>query len=418
MDILIVTQYFWPENFRINDLALGLFEKGHKVTVLTGIPNYPEGHFFLGYGFFKNIQQNYNGIRVIRVPLLPRGHGGAFHLALNYISFAFCASLLGPFYCREKFDLIFVFEPSPITVGLPALVLKKLKSVPIIFWVQDLWPESLSATGAVQSEKILKMVERLVRFIYRRCERILVTSRAYSAPIERHGVDPCHILYFPQSVEDVYKPMTAESDAIERVMMPTGFRIMFAGNIGAAQDFGTILDAAERLKDYSEIHWVIIGDGRMRSWVEQQVKERGLSRNFHLLGRYPIQSMPHFFALADVMLVTLKREPIFALTLPGKIQSYLACGKPIIAALDGEGALLVRESGAGLSCPAQDADALAKAVLAMHRIPDEDRKIMGIRGREYYAVNFDRNILISKLTGWMQELVNEVEDFKQRSLHA
>ena len=418
MDILIVTQYFWPENFRINDLALGLFEKGHKVTVLTGIPNYPEGRFFPGYGFFKNIQQDYSGIRVIRVPLLPRGHGGAFHLALNYISFAFCASLLGPFYCREKFDLIFVFEPSPITVGIPALVLKKLKSVPIIFWVQDLWPESLSATGAVQSEKILKMVERLVRFIYRRCERILVTSRAYSAPIERHGVDPCHILYFPQSVEDVYKPLTAESDAIEHGKMPTGFRIMFAGNIGAAQDFGTILDAAERLKDYSEIHWVIIGDGRMRSWVEQQVKERGLSRNFHLLGRYPIQSMPHFFALADVMLVTLKREPIFALTLPGKIQSYLACGKPIIAALDGEGALLVRESGAGLSCPAQDADALAKAVLAIHGMPDEDRKKMGVRGRKYYELNFDRNMLINKLTGWMQELVREAEDLKQKSLHA
>ena len=275
MNILIVTQYFWPENFRINDLATGLFEKGHKVTVLTGIPNYPEGRFFPGYGFFKNIQQDYSGIRVIRVPLLPRGHGGALHLALNYISFAFCASLLGPFYCREKFDLIFVFEPSPITVGIPALVLKKLKSVPIIFWVQDLWPESLSATGAVQSEKILRMVERLVRFIYSRCERILVTSRAYSAPIERHGVDPSRILYFPQSVEDVYKPLTAESDAIEHGKMPTGFRIMFAGNIGAAQDFGTILDAAERLKDYSEIHLVIIGDGRMRSWVEPQVKERG-----------------------------------------------------------------------------------------------------------------------------------------------
>ena len=283
-----------------------------------------------------------------------------------------------------------------------------------MFWVQDLWPESLSATRAVQSWKILKMVERLVRFIYSRCERILVTSSAYSAPIEGHGVDTCRILYFPQSVVDVYKPMTAESDAVERVMMPTGFRIMFAGNIGAAQDFGTILDAAERLKDYSEIHWVIVGDGRMRSWVEQQVKERGLSRSFHLLGRYPIQSMPHFFARADVMLVTLKREPIFALTLPGKIQSYLACGKPIIAALDGEGAILVRESGAGLSCPAQDADALAKAVLAMHRMHEEERKIMGIRGREYYELHFDRNMLINKLTGWMQELINEISELLTR----
>lgn len=182
MRILIVTQYFWPESFRINDIALGLRDKGHKVTVLTGQPNYPAGSFFPGYGFFKKIREDYNGVDVVRVPLLPRGSGGGVRLVLNYLSFAFFASILAPFRCRSGYDVIFVYEPSPITVGLPALLLKKLKHAPIMFWVQDLWPESLSATGAVRSAWVLKLVERLVRSIYRGCDVILVQSRAFFYP--------------------------------------------------------------------------------------------------------------------------------------------------------------------------------------------------------------------------------------------
>lgn len=387
-------------------MAKGLFEKGHKVTVLTGIPNYPEGRFFPGYGFFKNIQQDYCGIRVIRVPLLPRGNGGAFHLALNYISFAFCASLLAPFYCREKFDLIFVFEPSPITVGLPALVLKKLKSAPLMFWVQDLWPESLSATGAVCSEKVLQMVESLVRFVYHGCDRILVQSKAFFQPIQKFGVNCEKILYFPNSVEEIYQPMALESDAPEHSAMPRGFRVMFAGNIGVAQDFATVLGAAERLKHHADIYWVIIGDGRMREWVEGQVRERGLTGCVQMLGRHPVEAMPRFFALADVMLVTLKKEPIFSLTIPSKVQSYLACAKPVIAALDGEGARVVGESGAGDACPAEDPEALAEAVLSMYRMSEAERKAMGLRGRKYFEDNFQRKMLLNRLDCWMNELSN------------
>ena len=258
MRVLIITQYFWPENFRINDLASGLKERGHKVTVYTGIPNYPDGRFFTGYGFFRNVRQDHNGLEVIRAPLLPRGKGNRISLAINYVSFALGASILAPFLCRKKHDLIFVYEPSPITVGLPALVLKKLKSAPVFFWMQDLWPESLSATGAVNSKSILKMAEGLVRFICRRCDRILIQSEAFSSPVQRLGVIPERILYFPNSAEDLYRPMQLDKDAIERSLIPAGFRIMFAGNIGAAQDFKTILAAAERLKEYSGIHWVII----------------------------------------------------------------------------------------------------------------------------------------------------------------
>lgn len=409
MNILIVSQYFWPENFRINDLAAGLVERGHKVSVLTGIPNYPDGKFFPGYGLFKKQRQAYKGIRIIRAPLLPRGRGGGLRLSINYFSFAFFASVLSFFFHREKFDLIFVFEPSPITVGLPAIVLKKLKSIPMLFWVQDLWPESLSATGSINSAFILNIVNKLVCFIYRYSDRILIQSPAFSSLIEKQGVNPERIIFFPNSVEAIYKPITVQTDLEIDNMLPSGFLIMFAGNIGAAQDFETILLAAERLKDYSDIHWVILGDGRRFEWVKEKVNTRDLSGSVHLLGRHHFESMPAFFSKADVMLVTLKQDPVFAMTIPAKIQSYMACAKPIIAALDGEGGRLITESGAGLASPSGDDDALAKSILAMYNMPNKKRKAMGKRGKAYCDANFEREMLLNRLEGWMDEYVNTIQ---------
>jgi colanic acid biosynthesis glycosyl transferase WcaI len=406
--ILIVTQYFWPESFPINDLVLGLRERNHRITVLTGIPNYPEGRVLSGYGLLKNRKQDYHGIKVFRVPLVPRGRGGGFRLVLNYCSFALCASILAPFVCRDTYDLIFVYEPSPITVGLPALVLKRLKSAPILFWMQDLWPESLSATGAVRSKRILKMVARLVRFIYRGCDRILIQSRAFSPQVESLGVKSERIFYYPNSAEEFYRPMQLDADAPECSLMPSGFRVMFAGNVGAAQDFATILKAASKLKGYPDIHWLIVGDGRMRPWVETQVQRRGLKENMHLLGRHPVQTMPRFFSLADVLLVTLRKDPIFELTIPSKVQPYLACAKPIIAALDGEGARVIKEAEAGVVCPSGDPEALSEAVLALYSMSKKEREAMGLRGRDYFEKHFERTMLLDRLEKWMQELLEGV----------
>jgi glycosyltransferase involved in cell wall biosynthesis len=404
LKILFISQYFWPENFRINDLALGLSEKGHDVTVLTGIPNYPQGQFYPGYGVFSKRRQDHGGVRVVRVPIIPRGKGGTFQLIVNYLSFTVFAAFLGPLYCRDHYDLIF-FSLSPFTEGIPAMLFKKIKKAPTVFWLQDIWPESLSATGAISSPFVLKMVRTLVRSIYRECDMILTQSRVFSSYIERDGISPDRIRYFPNSAEDLYKPVTLEADASERTNIPPGFKVVFAGNIGTAQDFGTILSAAERIKHYKDIHWVIIGEGRMRPWVEEQVKMRGLSETVHLIGRYPMETMPRFFALADVLLVTLKREPIFALTIPGKVQSYLACARPIIAALDGEGARVVEESGAGLACPAEDPDALAETVLKMYHMTTDERARMARQGRAYFEDNFERHMLLDRLDGWFSELV-------------
>jgi len=403
MNILIISQYFWPENFRINDLALGLVERGNKVTVLTGIPNYPDGRFFPGYGIFKRSREEYGGVRIVRIPVVPRGRGGALRLIINYLSFTANACLLAPFLLRSKFDIIF-FSLSPLTEGIPALVMKKMKQIPVMFWVQDLWPESLSATGLVKSSLVLKTVEKMIRFLYLRCDRILVQSRAFIPVIEKRGGDAKRIAYFPNSAEELYRPVSVEPDAPERKNIPEGFCVMFAGNIGAAQDFETILSAAEQLKEYDDIHWVIVGDGRLRPWVEAQIEERGLTKTFHLLGRHPVELMPRFFSIADVMLVTLKKEYIFSLTIPSKVQSYLACAKPIIAAIDGEGARIIKEAGAGIACPAENPYALASAVLKIHRMSNADLHDMGLRGRSYFEQQFERTVLIYRLHNWIKEL--------------
>jgi len=407
--ILIVTNHFWPENFRINDLAFWLAEQRHDVTVLTGVPNYPVGRFFPGYGIFKLRSEIYKGVKINRFPLIPRGKGRAWNLALEYISSALMSCLLAPNYCRGCYDLIFVFETSPVTIGLPALVIKRRQSIPMIFWVLDLWPESLSATGAIRSPGLLKLLRRIVRFIYSRCDRLLVSSRGFSRSIAVTGGYKGEIEYFPNWVEPEYTTeRTSEGSSLPN--LPEGFRIMFAGNIGAAQDFETILQAAEQLRGKTDIHWVILGDGRRAGWLKSEVVKRGLEGNIHLLGSYPAERMPAFFARADVLLLTLRREPIFALTVPGKLQSYMASGKPVIAGLDGEGAALVLEAGGGLTCPAESPTELAQKVLEMYRMSQEERKFMGEQGRKFCTENFNRGKQFNKIESLMMGLAMPPEN--------
>jgi glycosyltransferase involved in cell wall biosynthesis len=403
MKILIISQYFWPENFPINDLARGLRQRGYDITVLTGMPNYPEGRFYAGYRAFPIRRDNYEGIKIVRVPMVPKGSGNAIRMLLYYWSLALVACLLVPVFFRKKADLVFVYQPSPITVGLPALLLKAMEHTPVWIWVQDLWPETLAGTGMVRSPLVLRLTDRLVRFIYSKCDRVLVQSQAFAPRIVNKGVARERIRFFPNSAQELYKPTLVDPGAAERSLLPEGFRVLFAGNIGRAQDIPTILSAAEKLKKEKDIHWVILGDGPMRSWAEERIRSRGLEKTVHLLGRYPEQMMPRFFSLADVLLVTLKKDPVFAITIPSKVQSYLACGRPILAALDGEGARVIDESGGGVAVPAGDAKALAGAVLKMYGMPKSDLESIGRLSRAYSETHFERNTLLDRLDRWMKE---------------
>jgi glycosyltransferase involved in cell wall biosynthesis len=300
-----------------------------------------------------------------------------------------------------------VYEPSPVLVGLPAAVLRRLKRVPMLFWVQDLWPESLSATGAVTSPRVLGAVAKVARFIYRRCDLVLVQSRGFVDRVVGVGAEPARVRYLANWAEAFYAPLELPPDAPERAEVPDGFRVMFAGNIGKAQSLETVVEAAKRLRDRPDLHWVIVGDGHQRPWLEAEVKAHGLENTVHLLGPRPVRSMPRYLALGDALLVTLRKDPIFELTIPTKLQSYLACGRPVVAALDGEGARVVREAGAGPTCAAEDPAALADAVRRLYEASAEERRRLGASGRAYFEAHFERERLVTRTEELMREAVRE-----------
>jgi colanic acid biosynthesis glycosyl transferase WcaI len=406
MRLLVVSQYFWPENFRVNDMVRELIARGHDVTVLTGLPNYPEGAVYRDFRADPTRFSSFGGARVERVPILPRGTG-SLRLALNYLSFVMSACLLGPWKLRDRrFDAIFVFQTSPVTAALPGILMRRIKHAPLLMWILDLWPDTLSAIGVVRSRTILDVVGRLVRFIYRRCDLILVQSRAFFDNVRQYGVNERQIKYFPNWPEPAFEIDPSVTDgAPELAPYRDDLKLLFAGNIGEAQDFPAILDAAERLRDQAGVRWLIVGDGRAVPWVRAEIQRRGLERQVLLLGRHPIERMPSFFLSADALLVTLRAEPIWGLTVPGKLQSYLAAGRPILAMLDGEGARVVAESRAGLVAPAGDGRKLAENVQLMMNMSARTRARMGSAGRAYCLREFDRSRLFDSLEGWFEQAI-------------
>jgi glycosyltransferase involved in cell wall biosynthesis len=404
MTILLVTQYFWPESFRINDLVKAWTDLGHEVTVLTGLPNYPAGRLFEGYSWRGPYRETFAGAAVRRMPVPPRGAHRGWRLLLNYVSFVVAGILVGPWLARRRYDVTFVYAPSPITTCIPAIWFKWLRRTPIAFWVQDLWPDNLSAIGAVRSPVVLGLVERLSRWIYRHCDVVLLQSAAFVGPVRRVCPDVRALQLLPNWADDFYKPATLPADAPERGEFPAGFTVVFAGNLGSAQALETVLDAADLLRDEG-VHWVFIGDGNQRAGLEAQCRARGLDAMIHFLGWRPGESMPRYLSLADALLVSLRRDSSFASTIPAKLQSSLAVGRPVLAALEGEGARIVREAHAGVVVNPEDPAALAEGVRALVAAGAEARAGMGRNGRAYASTHFDRDTLVAELDGWLRELV-------------
>lgn len=392
--LLIVSQYFWPESFRIVDVAKTLAEKGVQVEILTGKPNYPQGKIFDGYKASGCQRETHDGNEVHRVPLLARGRSGV-RLALNYLSFIFSGLAFGPWMLRgKKFDVIFVYAPSPILQALPAIFLGWLKGCPVVLWVQDLWPESLSATGHIKNKRVLKFVEAIVRYIYRKVDLLLVQSEAFVAPVSALA-SGTPVRYFPNSVDGSFSSPSTGS-GLEIAGMDASFSVLFAGNIGTAQAVEVIVDAAVLLREHSAIQFVVVGDGSRREWMAQQVLEHGLT-NLHLPGRFPIETMPGLMQKASALLVTLADQEIFRHTIPSKIQAYLAAGRPILASLDGEGAKLISDANAGVAVPAEDGAALASAILQMYQSLPDERKKMGVNGAAYFKQHFEHDMLVDRL---------------------
>lgn len=402
MRVLILSQYFWPEGFQINDIAKTLSEKGIDIEVLTGKPNYPSGTIFPGYLAGGCQQDSYEGIPVHRIPMLPRARGG-LRLALNYLSFVLSGLVFAPWLLRGKrYDVIFVYAPSPILQAIPALLLGWLKGCPTVLWVQDLWPESLSATGHVKNKTVLKLVERVVRFIYRRFDLLLVQSEAFIAPVGALA-SGTPVTYHPNSVDASFSA-PAQADVPAVTGLDDGFSVLFAGNIGSAQAVEVIVEAASLLRHMPDIHFVVLGDGSRRAWMMAEAQTRALS-NLHLPGRFPVETMPGFMQKASALLVTLADEEIFRFTVPSKIQAYLAVGRPILACLNGEGARLVAAAGAGLTVAAEDGKGLAEAVLQMYHMSLQQRDAMGKNGAGYHAKHFAHDMLADRLSELLRRCI-------------
>ncbi|AHF69201.1 glycosyltransferase [Pseudomonas cichorii JBC1] len=383
---------------RINDLVRDLSAKGHEVTVLTGLPNYPEGKVFESYREKPEGFSQYCGAEVIRVPLVPRGKR-SLTLVLNYLSFFISASTLGAFKLRgRKFDTIFVYAVSPVMAAIPALVIGRLKRAPVFVWVLDLWPETLRAVGVLKQPLLLGLIGKVVSWIYNRTDYLLLQSHGFLDNVRRYCTRPItddRLVYFPSWAEDDFSSSSPPlCDLIKPD--PNVFTVVFAGNLGEAQDFPAVLDAAESLRASNVVRWVIVGDGRMSEWIAEQIASRQLD-NVHLLGRHPLEAMPGLFAQADALLVSLKTNDVFEKTIPGKVQAYLASGRPILGMINGEAARVINESGAGFACDSGDAQGLAAITRALADAGQTQRESMGRAGRNYYEQHYAKGNLLMRL---------------------
>ncbi|MGQ7274414.1 glycosyltransferase family 4 protein [Marinobacter sp. V034] len=392
MNILVVTQYFWPENFRINDLCEGLSERGHKVTVLTGHPNYPEGKVYTEYKRDPSSYKSIGDINIVRVPLISRGKN-SFSLVLNYISYAISAIFLGSLKLKKiDFDIVFCCQLSPITVALPAIVFKKKRKIPLVMWSLDLWPESLIAVNKVKGSFALNVLGRLVSYIYQRCDVILGQTESYLKSVDKYNKGSAFLKLFPNWAERLFDNVEV-SDRNNDC-----FRIIFAGNLGEAQDLASLVECAKILKSKKcNVVFDIVGDGSKRAWFEGEVIKNDLCAFFNFYGRQPLSLMPEYYSKVDMALVTLNKDYISSRTIPGKIQSYMMAGLPVLAMLDGEGAKLIEVSNCGFSCDSGDFTSLAMCIVSLSEFDKNTLEKIGGNGTLYANNNFSRERIFDSL---------------------
>jgi glycosyltransferase involved in cell wall biosynthesis len=401
MHVLIVTQYFWPENFKSNDIAFELVKRRYKVDVLTGIPNYPEGRYYKGYGLFKKRYETVNGVKVFRAFQIARGQNNKPRLALNYLSFALFASiwalLLSIF---RRYDCIIVHAPSPITQALPAVLISKLQGAPMYLWVLDLWPEAMLSGGNISNSTIYGVVDSIVKMIYNNSSIILVSSEDFNEAISSKGDYRNKIEYFPNWSEDFL--LISQEYPIPTI--PQGFIIMIAGNLGISQDLNSVLRLAIEMRDCKNIKWVLVGEGSKRKWIEDSIAEHNLQDIMFTLGRYPLEAMPSFFRAATAMLLTLSGEfTDLELVVPARLQSFMSAGRPVLGMINGAGADLIAKSNCGYAVKSGDYISLAR-IIREKVIPEPEAfENMGSNGRRYFESHFTKDICINHLC----EIINK-----------
>lgn len=393
--VLLVTQYFYPENFKSNDLAFELVKRGYEVDALVGIPNYPEGKYFNGYSIFKHRHEVMNGVNVYRCFQTPRGKGG-WRLPVNYFSYVLSGCLWVVFYFawKKKYDCIIGQETSPIFQAYPALLLKWIRRIPFYSWVMDIWPDAMKSGGGVTNDKLINCVDRLVKGIYKHTDKILITSKRFRSLIVSKGNFSSKIIYYPNWSDDIL----AMSDDYDVPKLPDGFKIMIAGNLGKSQNLEAVTEVMIGLREISELRWIFVGEGSQKEWLENFIKDNDLSDKAFCLGQFPFKAMPALLKQADAMLVTLRAGfPHLDAVVPARLQTYMSAGKPVLAMIGCGGADIIKEANCGYAVSAGDSVALI-SVIKEKVLPDRATfECMGRNGRVYYEENYRKDLCIDNL---------------------
>ena len=395
--ILLISQYFYPEPFRVNDMAAEWVKRGYKVTVLTGIPNYPMGKFYDGYDYRHKRRECWNGVDIIRIPLIPRGNSrnkllNAAGMAANYLSFI----VSGRGWVKKnnvKADLVFTVEVSPMTQALIGTWYKKRYHVPAYLYVQDLWPENVVTVTGIQSKAVIGPINRMVNKIYRETDEIFTTSPSFVKAIvnRKTKVDRKKVHYWPQYAEEFYRPMPRQN--IDGIPDGGSFKIAFTGNIGTAQGLGILPETARLLKT-ENVKFIIVGDGRFLPELERQIEKRRVREKFILLPRVPASRIPEILSACNAGFISFAQTPLWEMTIPAKLQSYMACGKAIIASASGETKRIIQEAECGVCCEIGNAQALADGIRELIRADCQD---MGRKARKYFRENFDKKKLMDQM---------------------
>jgi glycosyltransferase involved in cell wall biosynthesis len=397
--VLVIGQHYWPEPFRITDIAEGLVERGYEVDVLCGTPNYPTGKFFKGYGFFTNKFEVKNGVRIIRVPEIPRGSNTKLRISINYLSFPLFALFYLPFLFFKKYDRIIAYQLSPVFMSLPGIILAKIKRIPLYFYVCDFWPHSLFSMLNIKNKFLRKLITDVSYWHYRKGDGVIGVFKGMQERfVSDVGISKHQTLYIPQAPEKVYETKIEDTKLNER--FKDRFNILFAGNINPAQCFDVITQAAAIVKDsgHDNVRYIILGDGMSRKWLEAEVKRLDISDQFIFEGLKPVEDVPKYQTAADATIVALSKSPLFEYGIPAKVYSYMPAGKPIIGAMNGEGQRLINNmSKCGLCVDSGDIKGLANAIETLVTMPQSDRDLMGRNGRDYYMKHFEREYNLTRL---------------------
>lgn len=396
--ILLISQYFYPEIFRVNDIAVEWVKRGYKVTVLTGIPNYPMGKFFEGYDWKHRRRENWNGVEIIRIPLIARGNSSnkffnAIGMAANYLSFI--AS--GRRWVKKNnlhADLVFTVEVSPMTQALIGVWYKKRYHVPAYLYVQDLWPENVETVTGIHNKVIIGSINKMVDKIYRETDQIFTTSPSFVETIVNRlvPVNRNKVHYWPQYAEEFYKPLPPQ--AVKGIDENDGsFKIAFTGNIGMAQGLDILPKAAVLLRNV-DVKFVIVGDGRYQAEFERQIDKKGVRDKFIMIPRVPAEYVPVILSVCDAGFISFNKDSLWEKTIPAKLQSYMACGKAIIASASGETKRIIEEAGCGVCCEIGDAKALAKGIKELTKSKSKE---IGIKARKYFLDHYNKKKLMDEM---------------------